>query len=113
MSVNLYKLKKFKEYEGGFIFMKKALYGLLLIAELVLAAMILSLLWNSTFYLGIAIIVIVWAALMAWVLVKLKKADDEAMKRKLYRRLALANGSPVLVFIILVIWFIIAMSMAI
>ena len=46
-------------------------------------------------------------------IVKLKKADDEAMKRKLYRRLALANGSPVIVFIILVIWFIIAMSSAI
>ena len=46
-------------------------------------------------------------------IVKLKKADDEAMKRKLYRRLALANASPVFVFIILVIWFIIAMSGAI
>ena len=93
--------------------MKKVLYGLLLLVEAVAALMILSLLWNNTFYLAVAAIVIVWAALMAWVLVKLKKADDEAMKRKLYRRLALANGSPVLVFIILVIWFIIAMSMAI
>ena len=93
--------------------MKKVLYGLLLLVEAVAALMILSLLWNNTFYPAVAAIVVIWAALVTWVLVKLKKADDEAMKRKLYRRLALANGSPVIVFIILVIWFIIAMSSAI
>jgi hypothetical protein len=93
--------------------MKKVLYGLLLLVEAVAALMILSLLWNNTFYLAVAAIAVIWAALVTWVLVKLKKADDEAMKRKLYRRLALANGSPVIVFIILVIWFIIAMSRAI
>ena len=93
--------------------MKKVLYGLLLLVEAVAALMILSLLWNNTFYLAVAAIAVIWAALVTWVLIKLKKADDEAMKRKLYRRLALANGSPVIVFIILVIWFIIAMSMSI
>ena len=93
--------------------MKKVLYGLLLLAEAIAALMIMSVLWNSTFYLAVAAIAVIWAALIAWVLIKLKKADDEAMKRKLYRRLALANGSPVIVFIILVIWFIIAMSSAI
>ena len=93
--------------------MKKVLYGLLLLVEAVAALMILSLLWNNTFYLAVAAIAVIWAALVTWVLIKLKKADDEAMKRKLYRRLALANGSPVIVFIILVIWFIIAMSRAI
>lgn len=93
--------------------MKKVLYGLLLLVEAVAALMILSLLWNNTFYLAVAAIAVIWAALIAWVLIKLKKADDGVMKRKLYRRLVLANGSPVIVFIILVIWFIIAMSMAI
>ena len=93
--------------------MKKVLYGLLLLVEAVATLMILSLLWNNTFYLALAAIVVIWAALIAWVLIKLKKAYDEALKRKLYRRLALANGSPVIVFIILVIWFIIAMSSAI
>ena len=93
--------------------MKKVLYGLLLLVEAVAALMILSLLWNNTFYLAVAAIAVIWAALVTWVLIKLKKADDEALKRKLYRRLALANGSPVIVFIILVIWFIIAMSRAI
>ena len=93
--------------------MKKVLYGLLLLVEAVAALMILSLLWNNTFYLAVAAIAVIWAALVTWVLVKLKKADDEVMKRKLYRRLALANGSPVFVFVILVIWFIIAMSSAI
>lgn len=93
--------------------MKKVLYGLLLLVEAVAALMILSLLWNNTFYLAVAAIAVIWAALVTWVLIKLKKADDEALKRKLYRRLALANGSPVIVFIILVIWFIIAMSSAI
>ena len=93
--------------------MKKVLYGLLLLVEAIAALMIMSILWNSTFYLAVAAIAVIWAALVTWVLIKLKKADDEAMKRKLYRRLALANGSPVIVFIILVIWFIIAMSRAI
>ena len=93
--------------------MKKVLYGLLLLVEAIAALMIMSILWNSTFYLAVAAIAVIWAALIAWVLIKLKKADDEAMKRKLYRRLALANASPVFVFIILVIWFIIAMSMSI
>ena len=93
--------------------MKKVLYGLLLLVEAIAALMIMSILWNSTFYLAVAAIAVIWAALVPWVLIKLKKADDEAMKRKLYRRLALANASPVFVFIILVIWFIIAMSSAI
>ena len=93
--------------------MKKVLYGLLLLVEAVAALMILSLLWNNTFYLAVAAIAVIWVALIAWVLIKLKKADDEVLKRKLYRRLALANASPVFVFIILVIWFIIAMSSAI
>ena len=93
--------------------MKKVLYGLLLLVEAIAALMIMSILWNSTFYLAVVAIAVIWAALVTWVLIKFKKADDEAMKRKLYRRLALANASPVFVFIILVIWFIIAMSMAI
>ena len=93
--------------------MKKVLYGLLLLVEVIAALMIMSILWNSTFYLAVAAIAVIWAALVTWVLIKLKKVDDEAMKRKLYRRLALANASPVFVFIILVIWFIIAMSMSI
>ena len=93
--------------------MKKVLYGLLLLVEAIAALMILSLLWNNTFYLAVAAIAVIWAVLVTWVLIKLKKADDGVMKRKLYRRLVLANGSPVIVFIILVIWFIIAMSMAI
>lgn len=93
--------------------MKKVLYGLLLLVEVIAALMIMSILWNSTFYLAVAAIAVIWAALVTWVLIKLKKADDEAMKRKLYRRLALANASPVFVFIILVIWFIVAMSMSI
>lgn len=93
--------------------MKKVLYGLLLLVEAVAALMILSLLWNNTFYLAVAAIAVIWAVLVTWVLIKLKKADDGVMKRKLYRRLVLANGSPVIVFIILVIWFIIAMSMSI
>ncbi|MBR5266904.1 MAG: hypothetical protein IKU20_01760 [Lachnospiraceae bacterium] len=93
--------------------MKKILYVLLLLVELVLTYGIISSLWNSTFYLAVAMILIIWAALLVWVLLKLKKADDVKTRRKLYLKLALANASPLFVFIILVIWFIIAMSMAI
>ena len=71
--------------------MKKVLYGLLLLVEAVAALMILSLLWNNTFYLAVAAIAVIWAALIAWVLIKLKKADDEALKRKLFRLICSGN----------------------
>ena len=93
--------------------MKKALYIILLIAELVLGLAILSILWNSTFYLAMGVIIAVWAALLVWVLLKLKKTEDAAAKRKLYRRLVLVMASPTIIFVILVIGFIIAFSMSI
>ena len=45
--------------------MKKVLYGLLLLVEAIAALMIMSILWNSTFYLAVAAIAVIWAALIA------------------------------------------------
>ena len=93
--------------------MKKVFYILLLIAEFIVDILILSGLWNSTFYIEIAIIVAVWAALLGFWIFKFKKAGDETAKRKFYRRLPLVMASPVAVFIILTIVFIIRLSMVI
>ena len=91
--------------------MKKALYVLLVLAELLATFAILSALWNSTFYLAVTIIVIIWLALLVRLIPKMKKADDAVTKRKLYRKLIFVMASPIIVFIILVIVFIIRFSM--
>lgn len=93
--------------------MKKVLYAILVFAELLLGLAALSVLWNNTSYIAVAVIAAIWAVLLVWVLLKLKKADDAAIKRKLYRRLALVMASPVMIFIVLVIVFIIRLSMVI
>ena len=93
--------------------MKKVFYVLFLLAELVLDLMLLSVLWNSTLYIEIVMIVILWAAILVWLLLKLKRADDTAIKRKLYRRLILGMATPAFLFVVLVIWFIIRLSMVI
>ena len=93
--------------------MKKVFYGILLAAELALSAVCMSLLWSNTAYIAMAIIIAIWVALLIWVLLKLRKADDAAIKRKLYRRLALVMVSPVVMFVIAVIIFIIGLSMVI
>jgi hypothetical protein len=93
--------------------MKKTLYVLLLIAELFLDITVLSLLSNGSFYIAIAAIVVIWIALLIYFVPKLTKADDVAIKRKLYRRLVLVMAVPMMIFAILVVGFVIAFSMAV
>ncbi len=93
--------------------MKKVLYMLLLLVELILDLAVLSLLYNNTAYIAIAAVVVIWLALLIYLVPKLKKAEDEAIKRKLYRRLVLVMAAPIILFIILVIGFIIGLSMVI
>ena len=91
--------------------MKKTTYILLLVVELLAGLLILSGLWNSTSYLAVTAIVFVWVALLVRVVPKLKKAEDEALKKKYRRRLVLVMATPVIAFIILAIWFIIRFTM--
>ena len=91
--------------------MKKVLYFILLAAELALGAVCMNIIWNATLQLPCVIVAIVCAALLVWQVIKLVKATDDAAKRKAKRNIALVLLIPTIVFVVLVIWFIVAMSM--
>ena len=93
--------------------MKKIFHMFVLFAELVLNFMVLSILWNSTFYTELAVIVILWLFLLVRLILKMKKENRAEIKQKFYRRLVLVMAVPMIIFIILVIGFIIKLSMVI
>ena len=93
--------------------MKKVFHMFVLLAELVLNFMILSILWNSTFYTELVVIVILWLFLLVRLILKMKKENSAEIKQKFYRRLVLVMAVPMIIFIILVIGFIIGLSMVI
>ena len=93
--------------------MKKVFHMFLLFAELVLNFMVLSILWNSTLYIELVGIVILWLLLLVRLILKMKKENSPEFKQKFYRRLVLVMAVPMIIFIILVIGFIIGLSMVI
>ena len=93
--------------------MKKIFHMFVLFAELVLNFMVLSILWNSTFYTELVVIVILWLFLLVRLILKMKKENRAEIKQKFYRRLVLVMAIPMIIFIILVIGFIIGLSMVI
>ena len=93
--------------------MKKIFHMFVLFAELVLNFMVLSILWNSTFYTELVVIVILWLFLLLRLILKMKKENRAEIKQKFYRRLVLVMAVPMIIFIILVIGFIIKLSMVI
>ena len=93
--------------------MKKIFHMFVLFAELVLNFMVLSILWNSTFYTELVVIVILWLFLLVRLILKMKKENRAEIKQKFYRRLVLVMAVPMIIFIILVIGFIIGLSMII
>lgn len=93
--------------------MKKIFHMFVLFAELVLNFMVLSILWNSTFYTELVVIVILWLFLLVRLILKMKKENSAEFKQKFYRRLVLVMAVPMIIFIILVIGFIIKLSMVI
>ena len=93
--------------------MKKVFHMLVLLAELVLNFMVLSILWNSTLYIELVVIVILWLLLLVRLILKMKKENSAEIKQKFYRRLVLVMAVPMIIFIILVIGFIIGLSMII
>ena len=93
--------------------MKKIFHVFVLLAELVLNFMVLSILWNSTLYTELVVIVILWLLLLVRLILKMKKENSAEFKQKFYRRLVLVMAVPMIIFIILVIGFIIKLSMVI
>ena len=93
--------------------MKKVFHMFVLFAELVLNFMVLSILWNSTLYIELVGIVILWLLLLVRLILKMKKENSAEFKQKFYRRLVLVMAVPMIIFIILVIGFIIGLSMVI
>ena len=93
--------------------MKKVFHMFVLFAELVLNFMVLSILWNSTLYIELVGIVILWLLLLVRLSLKMKKENSPEFKQKFYRRLVLVMAIPMIIFIILVIGFIIGLSMVI
>ena len=87
--------------------MKKVLYAILLIVELIFACLSILLLWSNPFRIPCAIIVAVWVVLMVWQICMLTKAADAAAKQKIFRRIALVMAVPMIGLLILVIWFIV------
>ena len=92
---------------------KSILYFILLAAEFIVGVLLMSLLWNNGEYIAIIVTCIIWAALIIWQVVMLVKAKDVASKGKIKRNIAIFMLTPVAIFIITLIWFIIGLSKAI
>lgn len=77
--------------------MKKALYIVLLVVEFVAGFGMLTLVSGGLIgWAFFGIVTAVWAALMAWLLTRLKKAVGESAKRKAKRNIALGMLIPLL-----------------
>ena len=77
--------------------MKKALYIILLVVEFVVSFGLLTLVSGGVMGWGFfGIVTAVWAALMAWLLTRLKKAVGDSAKRKAKRNIALGMLLPLL-----------------
>ena len=93
--------------------MKKILYPMLLIAELVADFLLMSLAWANTFKFASVIIVIISAVLELWQIILYIRTKDSVARRKIKRNIALFMLIPVVGFIILLIWFMIGLSLVI
>ena len=84
--------------------MKKVLYIILLLAELAVGALLLSAAWNSIGWLPCVITIALWAGLLVWQIVALKKNTDEAKVRKIKRNIALIMLIPSATYIVMIVW---------
>ena len=93
--------------------MKKALYIILLVVEFVAGFGLLTLVSGGAIgWTYFAIVTAVWAALMAWLLVKLKRAEGSGFERKAKRNVALGMLIPLLGAIGGLVGFVMAFSAA-
>lgn len=79
--------------------MKRLFYFILLIAELFVGSLLMISLWNTLFYIPIAVSVIV-IGLLIWQLVWYLKTNDLATKRRIFRNIALIMLIPIAVFVV-------------
>ena len=93
--------------------MKKALYMILLLAELVVGFLATSLAWVNIGWLPCVIALAVWAALLAWQIVTLKKNSDAAKARKIKRNIALIMLIPAALYVVMIVWLIVTLFGAI
>ena len=92
--------------------MKKVLYILLLLAELVIGFLLLSAAWANIGWLPCVIAIAVWAALLIWQIVMLKKNSDAAKAWKIKRNIALIMLIPSAVYLVMILWLIIILLSA-
>ena len=90
--------------------MKKALYIILLAVELILGIFLLGFISIYTGWTFLFAFFAVWAVLTVMLLIKLKKADSDEIKRKLKVYLALVMLIPLVVGIAALAIFVIALS---
>ena len=89
--------------------MKKALYILLLLAELVIGFLLMSLAWDGIGWIPCVIFIAIWAALLVWQILALKKNDDGAKAWKIKRNIALIMLILAAPFVAMVLWLIIVL----
>jgi hypothetical protein len=92
--------------------MRKALYIILLVAEFLVSFVMLTLTTSVTSWTYFMIITAVWAALMVWLLVKLKKTAHAGSKRKIKAAIALVMLLPAVAGLAGLGWFIWSMASA-
>jgi hypothetical protein len=94
--------------------MKKILYFVLLIAELFVDSVLMISLYDSSLYIPLAFSVAAVVGLLIWQLVRYVKVAELAVKRKLWRNIALILLIPIAVFfvtyVVIAITFIIAFA---
>ena len=93
--------------------MKKVLYVILLLAELAVGALLLSAAWNGIGRIPCVIAIALWAALLVWQIVALKKNTDEAKVHKIKRNIALIMLIPSATYVVTILWLIIVLFGAI
>ena len=93
--------------------MKKALYIILLLAELVVGFLLMSVAWDSIGWLPCVIALVIWAALLVWQVVMLKKNSDAAKARRIKWNIALIMLIPSAVYVVMILWLIIILFGAI
>ena len=84
--------------------MKKVMYVILLLEELIVDVLLLSLVWTNMGRLPCVAFAAVWIGLVVRQVLQLKKNDDEAMTTKIKRRIALAMLVPFSAPVVMILW---------
>ena len=87
--------------------MKKALYIILLLAELFVGFLLMSAVWSNLGWIPCAITIAVWAGLLVWQIVALTKNSDAAKAWKIKRNIALIMLIPSAMYVVMVVYLIV------